>query len=479
MRVPEKGLSRDEIFARLESYRAHDVRWRDGRTFAYVYDPGPEAEAVIREAYGMFLSENGLDPTVFPSALRLETELVAMAASHLRGDENVVGNVSSGGTESILLAVKAARDQARARRPEIRQPEMILPATAHAAFQKAGHYLDVRPVRVPVDGSSFRADPDAVRSAITRDTILLVGSAVSYAHGVVDPIRELGALALEHGLLLHVDACMGGFLLPFFRRLGAPVTDFDFTVPGVSSISMDLHKYAFAAKGASTILYRSDDLRRFQIYTCADWTGYSVVNPTVQSAKSVGPLAAAWAILHFLGEEGYLRFARSMLESTRKIVSAIDAHPDLRLLGRPEMNLVAFTSDTVDVFQVIDEMHARGWYVQPQLAHAGSKENIHLSVNPASERWVDAFLADLGSCVEAARGRAPEGGGELRTALAALGDRPLAPESLAGLLAAAGVQGSALPERMAGINQLMNALPTALREQLLTEYFNQLYRLRR
>jgi glutamate/tyrosine decarboxylase-like PLP-dependent enzyme len=478
VRLPEKGLSRDEVFARLEAHRAHDVPWRDGRTFAYVYDPGPEAEELIRDAYAMFLGENALDPTVFPSALRFETELVAMAATQLRGDETVVGNVSSGGTESILLAVKAARDYARARRPGVRQPEMILPVTAHAAFQKAAHYLDVKPVRVPVDGTSFRADPDAVRRAITRDTILLVGSAVSYAHGVVDPIRELGELALEHGLLLHVDACMGGFLLPFFRRLGAPVTDFDFTVPGVTSISMDLHKYAFAAKGASTILYRSDELRRFQIYTCADWTGYSVVNPTMQSTKSVGPLAAAWAILHFLGEEGYLRFARSMLESTRKIVAAIDAHPDLRVLGRPEMNLVAFTSDRVGVFQVIDEMRARGWYVQPQLAHAGSKENIHLSVNPTSERWVDAFLGDLAECVEAARGRPAEAGGELERAVAALGDRPLAPEALAGLLAAAGVQGSALPERMAGINQLMNALPTALREQLLTEYFNQLYRLR-
>jgi glutamate/tyrosine decarboxylase-like PLP-dependent enzyme len=196
-----------------------------------------------------------------------------MAAAHLNGDENVAGNFTSGGTESIMLAVKTARDFARAKRPQIRAPEMVLPVTAHAAFQKAAHYLDVKPVLVPVDTTSFRADVDAVRTAITSNTILLVGSAVSYAHGVVDPIPELAQLALEHGLLLHVDGCMGGFLLPYFRRLGAAIPDFDFGVPGVTSISMDLHKYAFAAKGASTILYRSQELRRYQIYTCAQWTG--------------------------------------------------------------------------------------------------------------------------------------------------------------------------------------------------------------
>jgi len=479
MRIPDKGLGRSDIFAKLESYRENDMPWRDGRTWAYIYDPGKEAEEVIKQAYMMYLTENGLDPTVFPSALRLETELVAMAAAHLNGDENVVGNFTSGGTESIICAVKAARDFARAKRPHIKAPEILLPNTGHAAFHKAAHYLDLNVVTVPVDPVSFKADVDAMREAITPDTILLIGSAVSYAHGVVDPIRELGELALEKNVLLHVDACMGGFLLPYFRRLGAPVPDFDFSVPGVTSISMDLHKYAFAAKGASTILYRSKDLRKYQIYACSNWTGYTVVNPTVQSTKSAGPLAAAWAVLNFFGDEGYLEIARQVLHATRRIAEAIDSMDDLRLLGEPEMNLVAFTSDTVSVFHLIDEMKQRGWYIQAQLEFQNSKENIHLSVNPASVKWVDALLADLHECVESAKQLSSgDLAAQIREAFGSLEPSALEGDAFAGLLGMAGVSGTALPDRMAEINEVLNALPVPMREKLLIEYLNELFQYR-
>jgi glutamate/tyrosine decarboxylase-like PLP-dependent enzyme len=270
---------------------------------------------------------------------------------------------------------------------------------------------------------------------------------------------------------------MGGFLLPYFRRLGAPVPDFDFGVPGVTSISMDLHKYAFAAKGASTILYRTKALRRHQIFACADWTGYTIVNPTVQSAKSVGPLAAAWAVLHFFGDAGYLEIARQVLDATRRIADGIERIPGLRLLGRPDMNLVAFTSDEVSVFHVVDEMKARGWYVQPQLAFADSKENIHLSINPASVRWVEPLLADLRECVERARSL-PAGqlAAQLRPLLASLDPATLGDETLGQLLGMAGVQGTALPARMAEINEVLNALPPPVRAQLLTAYLNDLFR---
>jgi sphinganine-1-phosphate aldolase len=479
VRIPEKGIPKDELFARMQSYRADDMDWRTGRVWAYVYDPGREAEEVIKQAYMSFLSENALDPTVFPSVLRFENELVAMAASHLGGDDEVVGNFTSGGTESIMLAVKTARDYSRAVRPEVREPELILPVTGHAAFQKAGHYLGVKPVLVPVDPETYKADVDAMRRAITPNTILLVGSAVSYAHGVVDPIRELGQLALERNLLLHVDACMGGFLLPYFRRLGAPVPDFDFSVPGVTSISMDFHKYAFAAKGASTVLYRNKELRKYQIYTCAQWTGYSVINPTVQSTKSAGPLAAAWAVVNFIGDDGYLEIARQVLEATRKIADAIDRMDDLRLLGRPEMNLVAFTSDTVSVFHIIDEMKTRGWYIQPQLGFGGSKENIHLSINPASVRWVDAMLADLRECVAKAKTmKAGQLAAVVREAFASVDPADLTSESFSGMLSMAGIQGYQVPERMAEINEVLNALPAGLREKLLTEFMNELLQYR-
>ena len=477
MRIPATGLDRDGVFAALEEYRRDDMPWRDGRTWAYVYDPGPEAEGVIKDAFSSYLTENGLDPTVFPSSLRMENEVVAMAISHLGGGDGAVGSFTSGGTESILLAVKAARDWAREHRPGIARPEVVLPETAHAAFQKATHYLGLEPVLVDVDPATFRADVEAMREAITSNTILMVGSAISYAHGVVDPIAELGVLAQERDLLLHVDGCMGGFLLPYFRRLGDPVPDFDLSVPGVTSISMDLHKYAFAAKGASTVLYRDKNLRKYAMYACSNWTGYTVINPTVQSTKSAGPVAAAWAALNFIGDDGYLEIAREVRDATRRIVDAVDALPDLRMLGRPDMNLLSFASDTVNVFHVVDEMKELGWYVQPQLAYGSSPENIHLSVNPASVRWVDDLVRDLGRCIEKAR-LLPSGelAPKIREAYGDLEPEDLSPEVFADMLALAGIDGTSLPGRMAEINEVLNALPVRLRERLLVEYLNELFR---
>ncbi|MEM7409332.1 MAG: aspartate aminotransferase family protein [Myxococcota bacterium] len=477
MEIPKQGWSRDQVFTQLERYREHDTPWREGRTWAYVYDPGPEAEGVIKDAFASYLSENGLDPTAFPSALQMENEVVAMAAHHLSGDAETVGSFTSGGTESLILAVKAARDWAREQRPEVGVPEMVLPETAHASFQKAGHYLGVKPVLVPVDPETFRADPNAVRDAITDNTVLLVGSAISYAHGVVDPIRELGAIALEHDLLLHVDGCMGGFLLPYFQRLGAPVPDFDFRVPGVTSISMDLHKYAFAAKGASTILYRDKALRRYQMYACSNWSGYTVINPTVQSTKSAGPIAGAWAALHFIGDDGYLDITRKVKQATDEIVTAVDAMPELRILGRPDMNLVAFAGEGVSVFHIADEMKERNWYVQPQLSFRDSPENIHLSINPESVKWVKPMLDDLRVSTDAAK-QLPSGelAPKIQEAFGNLAPEDLTEDVFAGMLAMAGVTGSALPGRMAEINEVLNALPVPLRERLLVEYLNELYR---
>src|SRR5688572_20880125 len=241
MKLPSAGLDRDEVRRRLDEVFALDLEWRTGKTYAYVYDAGAEVEDVGREAFGRFLFQNAIDPTAFPSVRTLENDLVAIVAEHLRGDEQVAGTFTSGGTESILLALKAARDS----RPDVARPEVVLPTTAHAAFHKAAAYLGLKVVLVDVDPRTFRADPAAMRRAIGPSTILLVGSAPSYPHGVVDPIAALGAIAQEHGLLLHVDACVGGWLLPFWRRLGAACPDFDFSVPGVTSISVDLHKYGF------------------------------------------------------------------------------------------------------------------------------------------------------------------------------------------------------------------------------------------
>ncbi len=474
--IPAKGVPSEELFSQLEGFKQNDVRWREGKTWAYVYDPGAEAADVIKRAYTMYLTENGLDPTSFPSLLKLETEVVSMAASHLKGDENVVGNFTSGGTESIILTVKAAREYNRKHRPEITQPEMLLPVTAHAAFHKAGAYLDVKPVLVEVDPVTFKADVDAMRKAITPNTILMVGSAISYAHGVVDPITELGQVALEHNLLFHVDGCMGGFLLPYFRRLGAPVPDFEFNVPGVTSISMDLHKYAFAAKGASVILYRDKQLRKHQMFACAQWTGYTIINPTVQSSKTGGPIAAAWAIMNYIGDEGYLEMTRLMYEGIQKVCEEINQMEDIRLLGTPEMNLLCFTSDTTNVFHISDEMAERGWTVHPQLSYANSPANLHISLNPASVHLVEEFITDLKDSVKAAK-KLPPGdmAAGIKEAFATLDPADVGEEVLAQMLAMAGIEGTSLPGRMAEVNEILDALPAPLKERLLTEFINEMY----
>lgn len=477
MRIPQKGVARDELFARMETYRASDMDWREGRTFGYVYDPGQEAKAVSRDAYMAFLGENALDPTVYPSVMRFENELVAMAAVHVGGDEEVVGSFTSGGTESILLAVKAARDRARKLRPEIDSPNLVMPDTAHAAFHKAGHYLGVDVVTVAVDSETFAADVEAMAEAITDDTILLVASAPSYAHGVVDPVEALGRLAEECGLLLHVDACIGGFLLPWFRRLGEPVAAFGFDVAGVTSLSMDLHKYAYADKGASLVLYRDKELRRFQIFSCARWPGYSVVNTTVASTKPAGPLAAAWAVMHFLGQDGYLEMARGQLAGTRTLVEHVEAHPDLQLLGQPQMCLAAFTSDTVNLFEVVDEMRVRGWYIQPQLTYGDSPANIHLSIGASNVPQMDAMLADLDDSIETAKQAVASGLADaIRGMFSSLEPSQLDPSVFEQLLGMAGMSGDALPGKMAEINEVLDALSPAFREFILTEFINGVYR---
>ncbi len=469
--LPAQGLPAAEILERLASYRSHDLAC-DERTWAYVYDAGQEVRELARQASAMFLSENGLDPTAFPSLLRFENELVALGAAHLGGDAEVVGNFTSGGTESILLAVKAARDRARS---EITQPEMVLPTTAHAAFHKAAHYFGLKTVSVDVD-ASFRADPPAMRAAINERTVLLVGSAASYAHGVVDPIEELAAIAVEHDLWLHVDACIGGFLLPYLARLGQEVPAFDFRLPGVCSISMDLHKYAYTPKGASLILYRNKELRRHQFFACADWTGYALVNATVQSTKSAAPLAAAWAVVHHLGDAGYLRLARSVRDTTRQILAGLEELPDLRVLGAPDMSLIAFGSDSINLFALVDAMKARGWHLQPQLAFRNAPSSVHLTVTAAHERCVPALIADLRASVEEAREQVdnPMLAG-LAAAVAGIDPEGLEPEAFLELLAAAGLQGTALPERMADVHSILNALPKPLVEALLVAYFNELY----
>ncbi len=390
VQLPAQGLQPEELSKVMREIKAGDADWRGGRTWSLVYHAGDEHTRVIQDAYNLFFMENALNPTAFPSLQRLENDVVAITAGLLGGDEESTGSMTSGGTESILLAVKTYRDWARAERPQITVPEMILPASAHPAFLKAAHYFDVKPVLVPV-GPDLRADVEAMTAAVTPNSILMVGSAPSYPHGVIDPIAELAQIAKSHGLGFHVDSCLGGFLLPFARRLGHEVPPFDLSVPGVTSISADVHKYGYAAKGASVILYHRESLRNHQFFVATDWSGGVYISPGMGGTRSAGAIAAAWASLHALGESGLMDLTRRVLDITRKLREGIDGTPGLRVLGKPDASIFAFTCDDADVFAVADAMERRGWHMDRQIM----PPSLHLMVTPAHEPVVDAFLDDL------------------------------------------------------------------------------------
>jgi glutamate/tyrosine decarboxylase-like PLP-dependent enzyme len=417
-RLAPQGLSHTEVLARMREMRAEDARWQEGRTWSLVYNAGEDVRRLLAEAYTEFMSENGLSPLAFPSLRRFEAEVLAIAAELFHGD-TAAGTMTSGGTESLLMAVKTARDFARAERG-ITEPEMVLPASAHPSFHKAAHYFGVKAVTVPL-ALDFRADVEAMRAAMGPRTVLVVGSAPAYPHGVVDPIPELAAAARERGILFHVDACLGGMLLPFARKLGLALPDFDFAVPGVTSLSADLHKYGYAAKGASLVLYRSPELRRYQFFTYADWCGGVYASPSMTGTRPGGAIAAAWAVLHYLGEEGYLRLTRTVLDTARALREGIASIPGLRLLGEPPASVFAFASDSLDVYALGDAMEARGWKLDRQMKPPA----LHMMVTPAHARVVEPFLADLRACAASLTSGepAPEGSAALYGMLGAMPDR--------------------------------------------------------
>ena len=418
LKIPAKGSSKVDVLAALEQARDKDAHWKKGRTFSLVYYAGEELLDLLKEASWKYFSENALNPMAFPSLRRFETEIVSMAGE-LLNHPHVAGSLTSGGTESILMAVKTAREWAK-KTKGITAPEMILPLSVHPAFQKAAHYFDVKPVHVPVD-RSFRVDVDAMKAAIGPNTVLLVGSAPSYPQGVVDPIDRIGALAAERGLLCHVDACVGGFMLPWVEKLGHPIPPFDFRVPGVTSMSADIHKYGYAAKGASVVLYRSRELRRFQFVSYADWPGGLYGSPTATGTRPGGPIAAAWAVMKYLGEDGYLRIAKQSMDMARAIIDGVAKIPGLKILGEPAMSIFSFGSDELDVYALADRMDARGWNMDRQQL----PPSLHMMITPAHAANVESLLSDLRACVDEVRatGPSPEGSAAMYGMMGSLPDR--------------------------------------------------------
>jgi glutamate/tyrosine decarboxylase-like PLP-dependent enzyme len=468
-----------DLLARLREMQRGDVPVHGGRTLAYVYDSGlADADEVGRQAVAAYAGSNGLDPTAFPSLLQMENELVGRACDLLDAPAAAVGTVTSGGTESVLLAVQAARDA----HPEIDDPELVLPTTAHAAFHKAAHYFGVRPVMVEV-GPDFRARPDAMAAAMTERTVLVAVSAPSYAHGVVDPVEPIAAAAAGRGVRCHVDAGIGGWVLPYAARLGRPVPPWTFAVDGVTSISVDLHKYGYAPKGTSVLLHRDPTLRRTQFFASADWPGYTMLNSTMQSTKSGGPLAGAWAVVNAIGDEGYLELARAALEATDRVVAGVGQIPGLSVVVPPDSTLVALATDErCDVFTVTDEMTRRGWHVQPQLSFRGGPPTIHLSLSAGTAPHVEELLVDLRSAVEAATAAGPvQVDLDVAAFVRALDPAALTDADLDGLLGAVGMASGGgapltLPESMAEVNTLLDLADPALREALLTAFLDRLSR---
>lgn len=475
MAIPQQGRKPQDILNDLRALKKDDIQWRNGRLFSYIYHPGDEGEALLKSAYSEYLTENGIDPTSFPSLVHMENDVIGFMTRWLRGDEHTVGHLTTGGTESLLLALKTARDRARVLQPHITKPEVILPFTVHSSFFKACAYFDLVPVVTPV-GKDYRADVEAIQNAITENTVLIAASAPSYAFGVVDPIREIGKIALEKNILFHVDACIGGFIVGGARLAGLPAEDFDFSVPGVTSISVDLHKYGYAGKGCSSLLYKNDDIRKYQYFVCADWTGYSIVNPTMLSSKTGGPLAGAWAMFNYFGENGYIELAKETIETTQNLASGINKIPGLKVLGTvPEASLFTFIceDESLNIFELNDEMQARGWKVQLQLGTHVAPANIHLTVNKSHVGIEASFLADLAASVDAIKSVQPT---DVKLVMHEELSGEVTEQSLFNMLSRLGIDPENLPKRMAIVNEVLDLLPPPVVKELLGRFMQGVYK---
>ena len=394
--LPKTGADWPAVADRMDQMARGDVKWRDGKAAVYVFNAGPEIEQVQKEAYARFASENGLGPAAFPSLKQMEAEVVGFGLSLLHAPEGAAGNMTSGGTDSILMAVKAARDYARKVRGLQGRLNLVLPRSAHPAFDKACAVMEIEVRRVPI--TDLLADPVAMDAAIDSQTMMVVGSAPCFPFGLIDPIQALGALAQRRGVWLHVDACVGGYMAPFVRMNGADIAPFDFEVEGVWSMSADLHKYGYCAKGASTVFFRSADLRAHMIFEVGDWPAGKMVTPTLAGTRPGGAIAAAWAVMNVLGQAGYRAKHADVTDARQAIEAGVQAQ-GWRVLGAPRLGIVAFTRDDVNPMAVLKKLYERGWVTSAVTDPPG----LHLMLSPVHKGVVDAYLSDLAWATDQAR----------------------------------------------------------------------------
>ncbi|KAK0066202.1 sphingosine-1-phosphate lyase [Biomphalaria pfeifferi] len=420
--LPKKGLPREKILEKLDEMRAKETDHLEGKVFAYTYTLNddhfelqkevyekftekigysPDHDELVKYFQKAFLHENGLNPMIYPSLRQMEVEVVSMTCAMLNGDAQAVGFLTSGGTESVIMAVRAYRNRAEQLFPWIKEPEIICPVTQHPVIGKAAHYFGMKVIYVDV-GPDFRADVQAMEKAITPNTVMVACSAPQFCHGIVDPVEEVSNMAARHGLPCHVDACFGGFMLPWVEKLGYDVPTWDFRCPGVTSISADVHKYGYTVKGASVIAYRNEDLRKYQIYSFSSWPGGLYGSPSLAGSRPGGNIAAAWAALNSLGEEGYMARAKILMDITDRIKAGIQSIEGIKIMGNPHMTCMAFGSNhpDLDILVVADLMEKKGWVMERQQ----NPTCLHCSILPHHNASCDALIDDLRESAKLALG---------------------------------------------------------------------------
>ena len=405
--LPETGTPWAELKARMGDYAKGDVRWRDGKTAVYVFNAGPEVEQVQKQAYAAFMSENGLGPLAFPSLKRMEDEVVGFGLGLLHGPDGASGAITSGGTDSITMAMKAARDYARKEKGVTGPLNIVIPRSAHPAFDKAAAVMEIEVRRIPL--KDYLADPAAMGAAADTSTVMLVGSAPNFPYGLIDPIGALSDLALARDLWLHVDACVGGYIAPFVRMNGGDIPPFDFELPGVRSISADLHKYGYCAKGASTVFFRGAALQKFMIFDFRDWPGGRMITPTLAGTRPGGAISAAWAVMNFLGVAGY-REKHGLVTAGRERIAAGAEALGFQVLGRPQLGLIAFTHPEADCLTIWSRLRERGWFTSLTTEPMA----LHLMLSPFHAQVADTYLADLAWALGEVRSGAKAGAAEAR-----------------------------------------------------------------
>lgn len=394
--MPKHGQAWPELKTEMINRGSGDAKWREGKTAVYVFNAGEDVARVQKEAYTLYMSENGLGPAAFPSLQQMEDEVIGMGLSLLHAPETGVGSITSGGTDSITMAIKAARDYHRSKHPSpaIQKLNIVAPFSAHPAFDKAAQMMDLELRRIAC-GPNLLADPAAMSAAIDANTMMIVGSAPCFPYGLIDPIEALGQIAEQENKWLHVDACVGGYIAPFVRMNGADIKPFDFEVNGVSSMSADLHKYGYCAKGASSVLFRSEDLMAHMIFDCDGWPGGRMITPTLSGTRPGGAISAAWAVMNYLGIEGYKSKQKMVTDARETIEEGVKAL-GFEILGTPQVGIVAFSHPTENVFAVYKQMYKRGWFT----SLTTEPRSLHLMLSPFHAEVTDIYLMDLKNSLE-------------------------------------------------------------------------------